>query len=195
MRRSQTSRRCHNRSLNDLVAWGNDGATYGFEPGQAVEFGVDGRDLPGIHASSVVRSCEMSDAVDSFVGTAEVCVPAEGDVLAVECINCQDDERNRWLSALSCLESSLARERRPTERETLEGEDGVGVVDQVVRQKLLSIGSGVGDNKPLEAGGKVRGSVGVQALGWVTLSSPETAMAPWNGSDRSDEGGRSRDGG
>ena len=137
----------------------------------------------------------MGHTIDGLVGSSEVGIPAHCDVLAVECVDGEDVEWNGRLSTLTGFKSSLAREGRAAERQTLEGQNGVGVIGEVGGQKCLGLSGGIGNNEALEAGGQIVGRCCGQALG--RIRSPETSMAPRrrDGGGGSEEGGARSDGG
>jgi len=176
-------------SQSNLVAGEGDAATDGLEPCNAVEFGEDGLDLPCIRLTLGVGCLQVGDTVDR-VGCRESGIPSESDVLAVEGINGDNAQWDRRLSTLALFEGSLAGEDwSASGGETLEGEDGVGIVDEVICQDFVGLGLRVGNDEVFEAIGKVGCGVRSQALGRVMMSTPETTRAPRSSVGRGDEGG------
>ena len=100
------------------------------QPRDTIELGEDSANLPGIVLSLAVRSFQNCNTLDwLWLLDSE---PAEGNGVAVECLEGKDLEGNRGLRTLADLEGSLAGKRSLTDWLTDERVNRVGVVDEVI---------------------------------------------------------------
>lgn len=119
-----------------------DGATDVLQPRDAVELGEDGLDLPGILLALGVGCLQDGDTLDWLGLKSDE--PSESDGVAGDGINGESRDGHSGLSTLTSLESSLVGECGPTNRVTGQRVDAVGEVGEVLGQKLVSVGIGVG---------------------------------------------------
>ncbi len=134
-------------------------ATNVFQPGDAVEFRVDGLDLPRICLSLGVLGLQDGDALDCVGWDGGV--PSQGNSVASDGVDGHEVEWHFRLSSLASFESSLAGEGRLPKWLTGKLVDAVGPVDKVIGQDLVGHGGAVVGDETAEAADEVlrRGAV------------------------------------
>jgi hypothetical protein len=180
------------------AGWGRAGGAQISDPGGRVELGEDLGELPAGGADDSVGAgldgLQDRDALDRVDLLSDGGLPPEGDgAVACDGISSQDGEADGWLSALA-LNVGLGRgEGRPAERDAGDVVDGVGGVDEIRGQKVLSDGrveAGQGGD-PL--GFDFDGYIVGNAVGTATVS-PGTESC-WGGRGDGGQGDGSDDAG
>lgn len=176
--------------IKTLVLGKGDVAANVGQPGNAVEFGKDGLDLPAVGIALRVLGLQDGDALDGVGREGDE--PSKGDRVTGHGIDGQNLEGNGGLSALAGLECRLVGERRVSQWCADQRVDAVRKVRKVVRQQFLGVGSGIVGEEPAEAIDEVLRRCRRQALAGVEAPVAPKA-APGSSSSRRDEGGNSNE--
>jgi len=153
-----------------LVLRGSAVATNVFQPGDAVEFRVDGLDLPCVCLTLRVLGLEDGDTLDCVGWDGGV--PSQSNSVASDGVDGHEVEWDFRLRSLASFESSLVGEGRLAKWLTGKLVDAVRPVDKVVGQEHVGHGGGVVGEETAKAADEVLSRGGVQAFAWVHPVSP-----------------------
>ena len=165
----------------------SDTAANVLEPCNAVEFGEDGLNLPGVLLSFGVGRLQDSDALDGFgLHGGE---PSKSNSVACVGVNGQCLNRHWGLSTLASLEGSLAGECHSTDGVTSQRVDAVRKVGKVFGQQPVGVGIGVSGDESFKPGHKIVDRVWSQAFAGIEAVAPPATRSPGGGGGRGDERG------